>query len=383
MVKCSVPLHAEPGGGYELKRVDIDLINKFVALKIVSKAFSGWIKFYSKVTHKQSEYWFNRTPLYKWLVEIYMKKEAEKCPDAVAMLSFSFDHTLSKIPCVMICDWSYEYLIKEHSNYSPGYFERGFIKRQNKEMKMADAIVALFPKSAEQIERATGRRVYCFGCPVNAVEAFDVLQRKRKEKLRAQRRHILFCGKLPYITGLKTVIDAVNLYNMENADQLSVDVIGITEEQYNHRYTSAGSENVTFYGYLNKGIEEERIQYYELFSSAYLLINPTAGWIGASSLMEALYYGIPAVISHNDDIKELMNKQDDFITFCKAEDIHDLETSLIWWMNMDSKTYYDYSNQAHEFANQYSWKNFAVKLSKVIDGVAKESINNDESLIAL
>ena len=127
---------------------------------------------------------------------------------------------------------------------------------------------------------------------INNAAHFTISERSILEK-KSQSTIILFIGREKYLEGARLLIDAFQKFNSSANHRYSLHIIGLQKESVEETRL----DNVFFYGYLDKADENDNSIYYTLLSEARLVINPTPGWAGYSSIIEALYYYTPIIIS--------------------------------------------------------------------------------------
>lgn len=299
-------------------------------------------------------YNFNRSGYYDRYVENKMKEGLKAYPYADIQVVFDYSHITKQtdIPTVMLCDWTIEYYIEEHLKRNATWFERRLIQKQYKKMALADAIITLFPCSFKNINNIFPDKTYYFGHIVNALEPYEDLVADKFIT-----KNILFIGRPAYSKGAQTLIDAVLHHNnmVENDNLWHLDIIGMERKDISNpcpKYCHC-------WGYLNKSIPEQKEKYYTLLKYASVLVNTTAVWNGASSLMEALYYGTPIIVSKNPEILEMIGENRVFCKYCQEQDMASLLKQLEILLMSPKNEYWEIAHNAHEFAEQFTWDKFA------------------------
>lgn len=364
---CLQAIETNTKSNYSIKRIDIscDALQIPFWMKIMKYVYSKSIGLYRYLLHCNTMIDFSRTLVYQNYVLNRMNKYMENYQNAYAQLIFSFSHitTNNTIPTILLCDWSIEYKITEHWKRIPTKYEQIIINRQWDIMERSDAIVTLFPHSYDLLKKRFGSKVHYMGQVINAVKKYY----KYDLKSCYETNEILFIGKPAYKTGLECLIHAVNTLNHDGV-KAKVNVIGMTRENLD---CNIDTSNCNFYGYLNKSDPEQCEQYYKLLKNSKMLVNVTESWNGASSILEAIYYGLPVIISKNEEMKQILSVEKSFVFYCKSENKEDTISKINAVLKMNFEEYIKVSKAAHEFANQYTWNNFSEKLLALIDKLQK------------
>ena len=328
--------------GFILNRVDIS------PSKLINRVFNtSSFYLFKKLLHFRTCPEFHRTWLHRALIYRRLKKAHKKYPEAELnlFLSFAFINKYSPKPNVLWCDRT-DRVVIERLERAPKWYERRSLAHEDGVMKRADAVYTMFPKCKEHLEELYQRPVnYLNRNVINTVYdgIFDLesttLNRKQSNK-------ILFIGNLRYKSGAVMLIQAVNELRPKIPD-LEVHVIGMTEENLGQH------EKVVCYGYLQKDIEKERNLYYELLLSCRCLVNPTKGWAGYSSCIEAMFYGCPIIISPNEDFTAEFGKEISFGYYCDEYDLKNKIEQLFCCSDYPSMC-----KSAHRSVKDYTWDNY-------------------------
>jgi glycosyltransferase involved in cell wall biosynthesis len=177
----------------------------------------------------------------------------------------------------------------------PGIFERGFIRRDDREMEAADIVFSLFPLITDYFKlRYKNKNIHYLG---NAVNTMCEPPLDPDNMIAAKQRSgkLLFIGGEKYRKGLETLIGALEILKPDFS-HLSVHVIGMSRNDFDRI-----SDNVFFYGYLDKDNAADIEIYYTLLQEAMFYINTTPLWPAFQAPVEALYFYTPIIISPNDE----------------------------------------------------------------------------------
>ena len=330
------------GKGYILHRVDIS------PSKSINRIFNT-LSFYlfKRLLHLRACPEFHRTWMHRALIYQRLKKANAKYPNSQLhlFLSFAFTNPYSNKPNVLWCDWT-DRIVIERLGRKPQWYERKSLTHEDQVMKRADAVYTMFPKCKEQMEKQYQRPIeYLNRNVVNTVYEgpFDLQENIFDRK---QSNFILFIGNSKYKCGAVSLIKAVNALHPTMPD-IKIHVIGMTENDLGK------NDQVVCHGYLHKDIEEERNLYYHLLFHCRCLVNPTKGWAGYSSCVEAMYYGCPIIISPYDDFTEEFGTDISFGYYCNE---HNLKEKIELLFNNDN--YSMICQAAHEAVKDYTWDNY-------------------------
>lgn len=215
-------------------------------------------------------------------------------PDLVVALTFGLDAKIVGCPIVLIHDWTNGYLRAIFQERQVNAVERKFDETIFRVMRRAKKVVSLYPLSARYIANAVGNKVAFICNPVNVEGEVD-FEASVEEGVKS--KHILVVGGSTYQANVETVIQAADRLKDR---EIVVDVVGRESAM-----TKAAFCQVNFYGYLNQDRPNERALYDRLFREARCFVNVRRGWCGGSSIAEALFRGVPAIVSRQAEIQTL------------------------------------------------------------------------------
>lgn len=340
-----------------LHRVNISPEDRNFIYKIIAK-FANLI---SRKILKQDEKYF-RSEFHNNLIRKYMLNGYKKYPESDVLLSFDFSNSIadaagSKAKTLMFCDWTIEYKIRCLDKREPTDLECNYIKMQEETLKHADWIITIFPNSYDFLKKKYPDKVYYLGNVINGfVAQWDLNQ---ITKTRMEKNNILFIGKEKYKDSLLSLLRAVEKYNASGDKKYFIHLIGMKKNEV------PKSKYLTCYGYLNKDDESERNTYYALIKDAKFLVNTNDNWVGASSVIETMYYGLPVIINPNDDLIKTFSENIDFGIYC---DNHE-ENILNAIKKMDSLSYDAYlamCQNAQEAVKDFTWDAYIKKVLNLI-----------------
>lgn len=200
---------------------------------------------------------------------------------------------------MLLCDWTIDYAIREHQHRTPTASEKKLIERQREALSDVNMVVSLFPRSAELIRESSPKAKVCYyGLPANIVD-----EGARANFERFDSRRLLFIGKPAYLSSLRVVVQGLEAFNSSHPGfELGLDVIGME--------SGPGGGSVTYHGFLRKDIDADRDLFYGLIASARALVTVSDSWVGASSIVEAMSLGTPAIVTPNIELKAMIGDPD-------------------------------------------------------------------------
>jgi len=277
--------------------------------------------------------------------------------DYCIFMTFSYVNKFNRIPSMLFCDWTYDILIHKRLQRKPYFFERRVLSSERQALKRASMVFSMFPVCAQSIqERMKISNIKHGG--VNATNFIaappnegDYLSAKQSSNI------VLFIGSSKYLEGARMVAAAMTLLR-DKYPELEFHCIGLTTEQLMLKGIAA--VNVYCYGYLNKGVPCDCQTYYDLLKRAKVICNPTPGWSGYSSTIEAMYAYIPIVVSRYDDfVAEFGQKldfgvyNDDYTPVGIANDIESV---------IGANNYLSLCKSAHHAVENRSWDTYVENL---------------------
>ncbi len=350
--------------GYKVNRIDISLHNRPL-LNIYRRIWTAIVRRYLawRYNGERYAYTFDRTPLYCRLVEYEIKKAHKRYPNASynIFLSFSCRNRYSKAPSILLCDWTFEHLIREQYGRKPNACEQRYIDLQNAAIKESDHVVSLFERSAQYITQSTGRKEVAFlgGNVVNIVG--DNQPDKNDIEQKIAKHNILFIGGYRYRQAARQLVIAYDLLRQRYPD-VKIDIVGQTESDLGISLPDNGA--VRCYGYLDKADEQQRVLYYQLLREASLLVNHNPIWGGYSSTIEAMLFYTPIVVAPYEEFINEFGKSTSFAEYCNDFSMEALTQSIC--RSFDSENRRQASIDAHTAVEDYTWAAYVEKLMKLI-----------------
>jgi len=346
--------------GIEINRIDILPDNNFI-FKIYKKIWNRIILKIVSFFFKNHFYNIDRSFFFRFLVNKRIKESMKlySSVDYNIFMTFSYTNIFSKIPSLLICDYTYEIYIRDKLKREPNLLEREYIKYENRVISRSNIIINLFSNYADHMTSKYDRKVYYIGeMGINTVLREPIIKKNiLKEKVDSN--VILFVGNKwnsSYVVAARILIEAYVLLK-EKYPNLKLDIVGMDDDNFDE--IPAG---VTCHGLLNKNNYKQRLKYYELMSKAKIFSN-TAGSYGAT--IEAMYYYTPVVTSRYAEFVEQFGSQISFGSYCESLETESLCDSII--EIMESTNYENICILAHEKVASNTWDDFTAKMINLID----------------
>lgn len=312
---------------------------------------------------------FHRTWLHRFLTRRKIKRAARQWPDIDfnLFLSFAFTNTYSKKPSVLWCDWT-DAVVIGRLGRKPQWYEKMSLKHETRVMKRADLVYSMFPICSRELTKMYGREVVYLGRNVvNTVYSKDVdITEIAKRKARGCK--ILFVGNHRYMGAARALVEIFPKVR-EEFGNAELHIVGMTGRQI-----GAEGDGIFCHGYLRKDVEQERETYYRLVLDATLFANPAANWGGYSSMVEAMYYGTPVIVSPYEDFVTDFGTEIQFGHYLRRkEDLSDNVRDILR-IATSTPPHLQYINMciaAHEAVKDYTWERY---VDVFIDSLRKKSI---------
>lgn len=357
--------------GVEVVRINTQLEDDNTIAKQVIKYANALIRHTYRLFQKDSTAMntVDRCKFYEMIETHRIEDAIAKNGDADVALFFDYSHSLKEncnLKVVLFCDWTIEYEIEHHQNRTPNYWEQKAIKRQYEHMERADCIITLFPNVYTQLVKQFGsNKVFYLGNVINAEINKDIDVANTVELHRASNR-ILMIGRKAYKSGLVQLAKAVKIYNSGKSiqDELYIDVVGMTEKE-----TGLVDSHIIYYGYLNKNNPEQKKIYYNLIKNAKLICNTTENWIGASSIIEAMYWRLPVIINPTEDIYKTFGRDIKFGRYVCRNDAVEIHAALEWLFKLDRAAYEKLCEAAYKAVKDFTWEGYVERVVKTIESL--------------
>ena len=308
-----------------------------------------------------------RSPLCKIIIDRKIKKAVMQYPNASFCLFFCYDYynRFNSIPSVLFSDWTFKYLLenryhKEHLNP----LERRFVNQQAVSICNSTFVFSLFKSCSEVINKDyptaniihLKRNVINNTCPFKISEEQIIFQKKRSNR-------ILFIGGKNYLEGALQLIESADSINNEET-KYCLDIIGLSESDIGE----ISHDSVHCYGYLDKSNADDNFLYYDLLTKAGVVVNTTPRWAGYSSIIEALYFYTPVIISPFEEIVNEFGSNNQFINYHDSDSTNDLGQQIVSLLQRED--YPEICVNAHSAVKDYTWGKYIDEFLTAIEGIA-------------
>lgn len=345
--------------GITVRRVN--LLN--AGLAFISKVYNRTVVKFFKMffRKKQFAYDFSRTTIFTFLVSQRIKKAVHKysTADYCIFTNFDFYNKYSAIPTLLFCDWTYKILVIDRLQREPFWFETRFCRQQEIAINNAKHVVSLFPVCAERMRKdyPKARISFLGGNVINSLypkslDKNEILSQKRCSN------KILFIGGKKYLEGAKKLVEAFK--RMRDNEKLELHLIGLTESMFGRL-----PDNIHCHGYLKKDVAEERDVYYDLLVSSRMIVNPTPLWGGYSSIVEAMYFYTPVIVSPYKDFVREFGEDISFGIYNEEYDSSVLAKNINTLFQRED--YEQMCINAHEKVRTYTWDNYVDKVLRLLN----------------
>lgn len=341
--------------GIEIVHLDIMPNRKWDGMW-VKYVFWNLNRFFPKHQYSYIRTWINKYQTEKKIKSFILQNGAA---DYCFFLNFEYYNKYSNIPSLLLNDWTYDIVILDRLKREPYFFEKWFVKYQQKALSNAEVVVSLFEDCAATIKKRNPiANVHHLG--LNVVNNLSVHQYTRESilELKSKSNSFLFIGGAKYKEAAQLLIDAFNL--IPNMPQHQLNIIGFSREELN-----GINNNINCFGYLNKNDENDNRKYYQLLAEAKVIINPAKIWAGYSSSVEAMYYYTPVIVSRYESFELEFGKNIDFGFYLNEFEANHLANLMIKLMNHPE--YVQLCINAHEKVKTYTWDNYVDQLLHLIN----------------
>lgn len=298
---------------------------------------------------------------YKIKLAVSKYRNADMC----IFCTFSFYNRFNKIPSILFCDWSFDILIRERLNRKPCLVEKIFINRENSVINKADLVISLFPECADKMKKdnPVANIHYLGKNVVNSVYEGDldentlVLEKQKSKKL-------LFIGNQNNLTYLETAKKLTKSFAKakERINDIELHIVGIDSSTLGYI-----DNDIFCYGYLHKEVKEECDVYYNLVLQSSLIINVTPMWAGYSSIIEAMFFYTPVLVSPFKDFVSEFGEEIDFGLYNSSYEVNDIADDIC--AILSSEHFTQMAKSAHYHTKDYTWRNYVDKMLSLITSV--------------
>lgn len=302
-----------------------------------------------------------QTKLYQYYAQRIIKKNVQTYHNADYCIfsCFDFYNHYNTIPTILFCDWDYITYLQRMKKI-PTRKDLRFIAQQKNAIKNAKYVISLFPECANNISKEfkTNNIFYLGGNVINCVYNGEInptiiIPQKKRNNL------ILFIGSRKYLESALLIIKAFKILKVK-IPSLNLHIVGLTNQDLNISLP----ENIFAYGYLNKSNPEQNNLYYNLLKQASVIVNPTPIWAGFSSIIEAMYFYTPVIVSPYLDFVKTFGSNIKFGIYNTTYSEYEIEKNIR--KIITSNLYEEQCFCAHEVVKDFTWKRYMEKFIQTI-----------------
>lgn len=294
---------------------------------------------------------------YKKIKRVVLANEdAELC----LFFGYTFYNRYNEIPSLLLSDWPLSYEIKKWKR-NPCFLDRRNSEQEKDAITHAKWVVSLFETRMKEMQQEfpDANILFLGGNVVNDLNPFKLTAKDIIEK-KIQSNHILFIGKPDrYRDAAKLLIRAVETLN-QGGEIWQVDIVGMDGSDIGDNPSW-----VHCHGFLHKDVDAECALFYKLLLRARMVVNPNPGWAAYSSLIEAMYYYTPVVVSPFDQFKNEFGDACHFGAYVSQPNTQCLAKAIEEVAGSEDK-YLKLCYAAHDSVALYTWGNYVNKLLRLI-----------------
>lgn len=346
--------------GFIVHRVNVGVHPK------ISLFFNKFItKLIKLIYNKKSEYYFNRTILYEYIVQKKMKKAVKKYKDTNLFISTSFSFTpwkYTEAKKVLFCDWTIDYYYKYFLNREPDRLEQLSINRQNKHIENSNLVISLFPNVTDFMKEKyeQQKNIHYLG---NVINSELTLNKEEVLNCKKNSNSILFIGGLKYLEGAKCLIRAFKIIKRVYPS-LNLNIIGISKDHFDSL-----PEGVNCYGYMDKSNPMDNDLYYSLIRDGKVIVNTTPKWAAFSATVEAMYWFTPVITTPYNSFIETFGKQIEFGYYCEKNDFNMLSDYILGIFRLDNDNYLKLCKESNRVVQKFTWDNYVNNILNTIEKI--------------
>ena len=310
--------------------------------------------------------YYGYTWLHKCLGFRRIKKAVAAHPQAdyCFFINYAFYNKFSAIPSLLLSDWSNIVNLRRRGKDAVR-FQKRFCLQEKEAIEHAEHVFSIFPLCAEEMRQLypTANISYLGGNVINDLSGEPVREDEILEKKKNSER-ILFVGKPDrYKDSAIKLMEAVGLLRKdEKYRNLELDIIGIEKTQL-----PSVPDFVHCHGFLRKDVEDECRRYYELLKVAKIIVNPTPKWAAYSSIIEAMYFYTPVIVSPFDDFVQEFGETIDFGRYNREFSADCIAGNIRNLLESTDADYFEICTRAHEAVKDYTWSRYVDKVLKLCE----------------
>ena len=306
---------------------------------------------------------YSRSIFFTRKIQKQLKEALAKYPQSDYYLSTSFSFSPKNYtdkPCILFCDWSYEYLITHFNQRQPDCLEKAAVRRQDALIRKADYVFALFPDVAQHMQAYyKNTNIAYLGNVINS----ELTKEKPDFARKLAGQKILFIGLKKYREGVEALIQSAKLLHPVYP-ALELNIVGMTASDCSD--TSDVASYIHFHGYLSKDQPDEKALYDALLQDSLVYVNTTPVWAGFSSALESLYHYLPVITSPYQSFTDTFSDTIDFGYYCKENSPAQISKLLQHVLQLSPDDYETLCQNAHAATLDYTWSSYVDKMMQVI-----------------
>jgi glycosyltransferase involved in cell wall biosynthesis len=321
-----------------------------------------------RIFYRDTSYSYFRSFLNYMDVKKKIKKAIHKFKDSQAnlFLTFSFSSCgLTSKPAILVCDWSYGQYINYFFERKPDIFEKKSIRREDRQIEGSNFIFPLHPGVMNYMKICyKNKKILYLG---NACNSFANLDEQQIIEKKISSNDLLFIGGRKYKEGACTLIEAYQLLKDTYPD-LSLHIIGMRESDFEEI-----PSGVHCHGYLDKGKEVDRRQFYSLLENAKVFINTNPKWGAFTATLEVMHHYTPVITTPYDEFVETFSSKITFGSYCEAR--NPLLLKRIISNIFSHPGYRTLCKSAHESVRDFTWDRYIDRMLEVIQEGQRENLS--------
>ena len=311
-------------------------------------------------------YGVKNTALYQYIVSRKISKIQKELKDSDCCILLNYDYCLpktDKMKTVLFSDWPANYYLSNHLNRKPSILENRTLRIQNTAINSADVVVTLFPRVYKYMNQHYPRaNIHYIGNVINAFRTPEEITVAAEEHYKGDT--FLFIGRKNYISGAVNLIETINKLNCEKNTNYKVAIIGLEKADFEPVLNMSA---VTCYGFLRKNNIDDCEIYYNLLRKCKAVVNTTENWAGASSLIEALSFGCPLIVSPFLDFVDTFGSDIQFGYYCSKNNSEHLNKCIEKLLLLSELEYFQMCNNAQNSVKDFTWPVYMEKLIDLIE----------------
>ena len=311
---------------------------------------------------KNGELSIYRSIFFRIYQKITFKRKLKKYNNADAIIGLSYNLMIPSNgkPIVLLSDWPFSYTL-EKKGITPGFYQRTHIKWDINCLKNATHIISIFPTCSQYINKIIEENK-AISLGVNVINNKSAEPDERIIENKSKHKRIVFIGRLHYLEGLLILLQSYKELK-EIHPELCIDIIGMNKSDIEGQNIEL-HEGVNFWGYLDKGNNEECEKYYNILNNASLYVNTTPGWVGYTSMIEAMYFYTPVIVYPCKEFIDEFGVNINFGRYCdNRKDLANIITNIY----VDNNEFRKLCINAHNRVSEYTWENYVNRLLNTIE----------------